>query len=335
LLFVSKAFSINDNQTSPTTNGPVQVSVDLHINKIYNINTVDETYQIDGYLEYSWVDERLKFNDEDSVSRPRIYENDKAKELINTEIWFPAFELINVQGESEIPNLSIEIHPNGKVIYDERFFGTFSTYMNFRDFPFDSQQFIIQIEAFSYNKKQLIFTDPQIFHDKGSNSFSEKWKVQKMKADITEQHYPLENEIDDVYSRAVFEVDAQRLTGYYLWQVLFPLFIIIMASFVLFWIKDFGTQIGIGFTLMLTVVAFNFYSASILPKLPYQTFIETIIIVGYVFIFLGIIAVIVNHRMNGHKDDMGDKKLMRILRYVFPITFFTALIVLFFVFKVT
>ncbi len=45
------------------------------------------------------------------------------------------------------------------------------------------------------------------------------------------------------------------------------------------------TQLEIGFTLMLTVVAFNFYSASILPKLPYQTFIETAIIVGYVFIF--------------------------------------------------
>ena len=335
LLFALKSFSFNENLTPPVSNGPVKVSVDLHINKVYNINTVDETYQIDGYLEYSWVDERLKSVDEDSLQGIRVYENDRAKELFNTKMWFPAFELINVQGESQIPNMSIEIHPNGKIIYDERFFGTFSTYMNFRDFPFDSQQFSIQIESFSYNKRQLVFTNPQIFLEEGSNSFTEKWQIKNMKASITEQLYPQKDSMDDVYSRVVFEIDSKRLTGYYLWQVLFPLFIIIMASFVLFWIKDFGTQIGIGFTLMLTVVAFNFYSASILPKLPYQTFIETIIIVGYVFIFMGIIAVIINHRLNGNKDDSENNKLTKILRYVFPFTFFTALIVLFFLFKVS
>lgn len=56
-----KTLSANQKLISPPANLPVEVSVDLYINKIYNINTVDETYQIDGYLEYSWVDERLKF----------------------------------------------------------------------------------------------------------------------------------------------------------------------------------------------------------------------------------------------------------------------------------
>lgn len=334
LFFNLKSSSENESLIFPPENLPVEITVFLHINKIYNINTVDETYQVDGYLEYSWVDERLKFLDEDSAAGPRIYENDRARELIKTKIWFPAFELINVQGKVETPNMSLEIHPDGRIIYDERFFGTFGTPMNFRNFPFDSQSFNIQIEAFSYSNRQLVFTNPEMFLDDSHDSFNEQWEIRKMTPDITEYTFIEENPENSVYSRAVFEINAKRLTGYYLWQVLFPLFIIIMASFVIFWIKDFGTQIGIGFTLMLTVVAFNFYSASILPKLPYQTLIEVIIIVGYIFIFLGIIAVIINYRIFEKNDKLGNNKLIQILRYLFPLTFFTALIILFWLFKI-
>lgn len=326
------AFSINENQTPPPGYTPLEVIIHLHINKIYNINTVDETYQIDGYLEYSWKDKSIKSSD--SLLKIGIYENDKARELLDTKLWIPAIELINIQGSKETPNISLEILPDGNMVYEERFFGTFGTYMNFRDFPFDSQSFKVIIEPFSYDNEQVVFTNPEIFFAKDNDSFGEKWKIMEMTAEVKNQPYP-ENDTDTLFfSSAVFEINAQRMTGYYLWQVLFPLFIIIMASFVIFWIKDFGTQMGVGFTLMLTVVAFNFYSASILPKLPYQTFIEAIIIVGYVFIFLGIIAVIINYRVYGNGKKSDTNKLIKTLRIIFPLSFFVALFTLFFIYKI-
>jgi len=334
LFFSFSAFPENENLIYPPDNLPVEISVDLYINKIYNINTVDETYQVDGYLEYSWVDERLKRSGADSASGPRLYENDRAREFINTKIWFPTIEIMNVQGEIDKPGISIEIHSDGTIIYDERFFGTFSTYMNFRNFPFDTQNFKVRVEAFSYDNNYLVFTNPTLFFETESNSFVEKWNITGMTAEISAHPYPESNIENPFYSRAEFVISAKRLTGYYLWQVLFPLFIIIMASFVIFWIRDFGTQIGIGFTLMLTVVAFNFYSASILPELPYQTFIETIIIVGYVFIFLGILAVIINYRLYSDKGNETNNILMRVLRYLFPLTFFAAWFILFLLFKI-
>jgi len=332
ILFGINAFSSNEHQTPPPVNTPLEVSVDLHINKIYNINTVDETYQIDGYLEYSWIDERMKSTD--TLSKIRVYENNKVSEILDSKLWIPAFELINIQGSKETPNISLEIYPNGKIVYEERFFGTFSSYMNFRNFPFDSQSFSIQIEAFSYDNRQLVFTKPEMFLEKANDSFSEKWEISEMTARVSDHPYHDNNSETSVYSRAVFEINANRMTGYYLWQVLFPLFIIIMASFVIFWIKDFGTQMGVGFTLMLTVVAFNFYSASILPKLPYQTFIEAIIIVGYVFIFFGIIAVIINYRVYGNDIESDTNKLIKTLRIIFPLTFLAALLILFFIYKI-
>ena len=314
--------AVNSMQPPPDS-VPLLVSVHLHVNKIYNINSIDETYQVDGYLEYNWIDSRLK----DSLTG--VYENAQVDELINTKLWFPAFELINVQGDKEVPNKSVEISSDGNVNYYERFFGTFDTNMDFRKFPFDNQSFKIEIEPFSYDTAELVFTNSDIIMGNLERIFTEEWEIVSEPKVSIKTHEYLEDENKEVYSQAVFEIHVKRLTGYYVWDVLFPIFIIIMASFVIFWIKDFGTQIGIGFTLMLTVVAFNFYSASILPKLPYQTFIETIIFIGYVFIFLGILAVTVNYRIYGNKDKPKYNKLIKIFRYLFPVSFITLLILMF------
>jgi len=326
--------SPHENMTPPPGNKPLEISVHLHINKIYNINTVDETYQIDGYMEYSWFDERMKFGDGDSSAEDMIYENDRAKELIDTKLWVPALEMINIQGSMDRADIVITISPNGKIDYEERFFGIFGSNMNYKSFPFDSQNFNIQIEPFSYDKRHIVFSNIELFPKVANDSIIDTWEITAMNKRVEDYRYPEDNAENEIYSRAVFEIIAKRMTGYYLWQVLFPLFMIIMASFVIFWIRDFGTQIGIGFTLMLTVVAFNFYSASILPKLPYQTFIEAVIIVGYVFIFLGIIAVIVNYRIFGNKKKTDANKLLRTLRYIFPLGFFVTMVLMYFVFHI-
>lgn len=332
ILIQLHAFASNQNVlTPPPGDGPVEIKVTLRVNKVFNINTVDENYQIDGYLVYSWYDERVKFTPIDSNSTSIYFENEHARAKLATEIWAPAFELINVQGNKETPNIMLDINSDGQVVYNERFRAVFSEDMLYYQFPFDTQTFKLEIESFSFDKYQLVFTDPIIYPEiKDSKNLFDKWKPISMNAYVMEKNYEHMKDVvpnHETFSRAVFELKAKRLSGFYIWQVLFPLIIIIMASFVIFWIEDFGTQIGLGFTLMLTVVAFNFYSASILPKLPYNTFIETVIMIGYLFIFLGILAVIVNYRVNVKREEEHKMDLMRYFRYLFPIVYFITMAV--------
>jgi len=329
-----QAFSFNNESITPPPGiGPLEIAVSLHINKIYNVNSVNETYDVDGYLVYTWQDDRLIFKEEDSLTKVLIYENERALELIKSEIWIPAFELINIQGGQETQNLQIRINADGKIVYNLRFFGVFHTEMNFKRFPFDSKIFVIQIESFSYNNKALIFKELDLFPTDSlmDDKLGEDWELISTNTNILSETYAHlnnknPNNDEDTFSRAVFAVHAKRLSGYYLWQVLLPLLVIILASFTVYWIRDFGTQIGIGFTLMLTVVAFNFYSVSILPKLPYNTFIEYVIIVGYIFILLGIIAVTINHNLTGLKNKKYD--LLTIFRYLIPLSYLLIMIVL-------
>jgi hypothetical protein len=334
ILLLSVQSVVGKQQESSTEKEPLEISVNLRINKIYNINSVEETYQIDGYLMYTWKNENAISYLKDSLVNSVIFENDKAREVINSELWIPAFELINVQGSRETPNIRIEIYSDGTIEYEERFFATCSTNMDFTKFPYDTQMYQVEIEAFSYGSGKIVFKNPKLFleHDH-SNYLGEDWEFLNSDAHVITKKYEYMNtninSKKNSYSRVVFEVKAKRLSGYYEWQVLFPLLIIILASFSIFWIKEFGSQIGVGFTLMLTVVAFNFYSASILPKLPYNTFIEYVIIVGYIFIFLGILAVIINHRINGVEDKEDKIPLLKYFRYGFPLVYTIIMIILY------
>lgn len=328
-----KAFNLQDFNVVAPPDSLVNVDVILYINKIYNVDSVDETYQIDGYLEFVWHDDRLSFST-DTLPPLLIFENEKADELMKTDIWVPAFEFNNIQGSQDIQNKQITIYPDGKVMFEERFFGIFHTEMNFKRFPFDSKTFVVEIEPFSHDQDMLRFNNSYLFPAEYFDmnlKLGKDWVLTGTTARLDSTVYQQPAMLasgagPSIFSKVIFEVQADRRYGYYLWQVLFPLFIIILASFTIFWIRDFGTQIGIGFSLMLTVVAFNFYSASILPKLPYNTFIEYVIMVGYIFIFLGIIAATVNHNLS--KRDETGFDFLKVCRRTFPLVYLLIMVVL-------
>ena len=222
---------------------------------------------------------------------------------------------MNIQGRQETQHFQISIAPDGTVTNEERFFGIFHTEMDFRKFPFDYKKFVVEVEPFSYGENTLTFDTISLFPESCAvldSTLGKDWDLMGTMAyegispygelnpsKTDESLYP--------FSQATFEVHAKRISEYYVWQVLFPIILIILASWSIFWICDFGTQIGIGFSLMLTVVAFNFYSASILPRLPYNTFIEYVIMVGYILILIAIVAATINH--NRERKKIGTREI--------------------------
>ncbi|QKX06934.1 gamma-aminobutyric-acid receptor subunit beta [Aquimarina sp. TRL1] len=298
---------------------PVAMDVKIQVNKIYGINTVDETYSVDGYFVASWYNDAF----DKAAQDIRIYENNNADEIIGKLIWIPAFEFINVIGNRNVSNKQIIIHPNGKITYNERFNAVFTTEMNFRKFPFDSQKFVVQLEGFSYDTNTLFFSEvtPELYYTQGE--ITEEWKITDKKAFISAHKYSHLNEKDPIsFSRYNIEITATRSVVYYFWQFIFPLFLIISISWSVFWIKSMSDQLATSFTLMLTLVAFNFNASSILPNLPYRTFIESLITLGYLSIFINLVMIVIGNSILKKKSKASYKNLMRYCRYIFPIAFF-------------
>lgn len=296
---------------------PLVVSVSIHLNKIYDINSVNKTYMIDAYLVLSWHDasvpDWIHRNNETNI----IYENEKFPETIMV----PSFEFINILGNREIINKQLIVNPDNTLIYNERFHGRFTSEMDFHKYPNDKQCFTIQIESFSMEKKDLVFINPQLFPKVLDPSYFEEWKILGKKDYVNEivYHHLSTSKKGEVFSRCNFEIFAQRKIEYYIWKVMLPIGILVVASWLVFWVKDFANQLNISFTLMLTMVTFNFYTSSLLPTLPYNTFIELIIISGYISIFLTLITVIFTYAYS--KNHKATIRINTFFKLFFPLLY--------------
>lgn len=312
---------IEKQNATENNNETIKVVVKIQINKIYGINTADKTYIVDGYLVASWKDVSKK---DTLVSREDlIYENDFADEKIGRDIWIPAFEFVNVVGNREIGNKQIIISESGQVTYNERFNAVFTAPMDFKTFPFDTQNFLIQLEAFSYDEEKLVFLKGPNQHDFFSEGMADEWDIQEKKTYISSKDYSHLSENGEAvfFSRYNQEITAKRKIRYYLWQMIIPLFLIIAISWSVFWIPSLSDQLATNFTLMLTVVAFNFNTSSMLPNLPYSTFIESLVTLGYLSIFVSLIIVIKGSYLKKTRKDFDYKRLMNYCKYIFPISF--------------
>ncbi|WP_064967935.1 hypothetical protein [Tenacibaculum ovolyticum] len=303
-----------------------QVTIELYVNKIYDIETINSTFQVDGYLILKWKASKADIKDINFINGSAIYYDNQIEELKKHFFWMPGIEFMNKLDNVIIDNKVLTIREDGFVVSRRRFNCHFHSKMNLITFPFDTQFFEINFESFLYKKDELIFINPDLFYDKSFSGIDPEWKIKDQYAKIKVMKYKGgffegTNNKEDMYSRASFVIKFKRKAGYYLWQVLFPLFLIVFSSWVIFWIKSYTDQLNIGFTLLLTVVAFNFFSNSLLPKLPYNTFLESVIILSYISITSSIILLV-------YRKTVKKKKLLIYFKLGFPLVFITAIIVL-------
>ena len=207
------------------------------------------------------------------------------------------------------------IKRNGDVSVIEHFAGTFTSDMDFRKYPFDRQEFKVIIESFSYDETEMEFVSKAAAYQKEQVENPE-WDFSDPNGAAVRHKY---KEWPKAYSSYTFRIEADRKYGYFIWQFFFPLAMIVVASWIVFWISDFGNQLGTAFTLLLTVVAFNFYASTLLPRLPYNTFIEIAIISGYVTIFLTLLIIVLQHQLVQRGRDISAARLNMASRLLFPV----------------
>ncbi len=217
------------------------------------------------------------------------YFNDQADELLAKEIWWPVPEFTNLIGNREIVNNEVYIKRNGDVSVYEHFVGTFTSDMDFRKYPFDTQEFKIVIESFTYDENKLKFMSKLAAYQREQVDNPE-WTFADAKGAVVPHKYEAWPE---TYSSYMFSIEADRKHGYFIWQFFFPLAMI--------------------------VVAFNFYASPLLPRLPYNTFIETMIISGYVTIFLTVLIIVLHHQLLQRGREATAARVNMASRLLFPV----------------
>ncbi|KAG1674383.1 Glycine receptor subunit alpha-3 [Nymphon striatum] len=255
-----------DRRATPTNHLdiPTTVMCELYLRSIGSINPATMDYQVDLYLRQRWVDERLI---QLSLSEPLDLNDPKlVKRLWKPEVFFANAKEADFQYVT-VPNVLVRINPNGEILYMLRLKLTFSCMMNLQKYPLDTQICHMEIGSFSKTTSELNLK----WYDKipvklYENLTLPQFEISKTKTSNCQQSFQIGE-----YSCLKAEFHLTRNIGYHLVQNYLPTTLIVVISWVSFWldVDAIPARITLGVTTLLTISSKGSSIQSNIPPVSY------------------------------------------------------------------
>ncbi|XP_066535846.1 glycine receptor subunit alpha-3 [Hoplias malabaricus] len=289
-----------DARIRPNFKGPpVNVTCNIFINSFGSIAETTMDYRVNIFLRQQWNDPRLAYSEypDDSL--------DLDPSMLDS-IWKPDLFFANEKGahfhEVTTDNKLLRIFKNGNVLYSIRLTLTLSCPMDLKNFPMDVQTCIMQLESFGYTMNDLIF------------EWQENGPVQVADG-LTLPQFILKEESDRRYCTKHYNTGKftcievrfhlERQMGYYLIQMYIPSLLIVILSWVSFWINMDAApaRVALGITTVLTMTTQSSGSRTSLPKVSYVKAIDIWMAVCLLFVFSALLEyAAVNFVSRQHKE---------------------------------
>jgi hypothetical protein len=265
---------------------PVRVEVSTELAEVSQIEDHEEKFDIEFFLYLSWRDPRLAFDAQAEGRDKRLVPVDK--------IWTPQPQLMDDLEADVESSGTAHVRPDGTVLYRLYYRGSIASNFDLHEFPFDQHTLAVGVEATSGEADEVVFHAGETSIREGSRILPHGWNLLGVFAEEVAMPYPRLNE---KYSRHVLRIDVKRDAHYYWWAIVLPLLPIVVTSWSVFWMepKEFSSQVGVGVTAMLTVVAYRITIDSSLPPLNYMTRMDYFLLVCQVFVFASFLMSVVVH----------------------------------------
>ena len=286
---------------------PTQVSVGLRLIDVTEIKDTSQTITADLFFSKTWVDPRLT--------------GLEGCQFSSGEVWTPQIGIGNSGRLFTRLRKEVEIHESGLVRYVQRYRGPLVFRYDAHRFPFDHQNIVITLGSIEYSQKDVtIIIDKNITGRNAAEFNVPDWTISQVQANVDPQYLDVFNSYHSAFN---FSISAKRKSGYYIWKVIVPLMLIVFMSWTVFWIdpSNLGPQIGMSATSMLTLIAFQFAMANILPKLSYYTVLDKFIAGSTILVFLALIESVTTSWLSSHQKKDTALLMDRLCRWAFPVAF--------------
>ena len=265
---------------------PQIVDVRLRIDQITDVNQIAENFSIVANLTFDWQDAALAFSPDTCNCQQQVFRTDR---LINDYFnkngineW-PAVVIFNQQGGRSAQSQVLVVNSDGSATYFERFTATLQAPdFNFRQFPFDVQQFYVRLQSLYENDTYILRPDVA-GSGFGEQLGEEEWIFSNDA--FTAEQLTVSNR-----SQAVFGFTTYRHLSFYIFRIFIPVLLIIMISWIAFFLRDYGRRIEVASGNLLLFIAYNFTIANDLPRIGYLTFTDVVII--STFVITGLVVII-------------------------------------------
>jgi len=280
------------------------VEVRVYLIDIEQIDTVSQSFTANLTLAFRWKDPSLAHTGPGPISMPL------------DDIWFPRVQLLNQQRlVSTLPRVA-EIHPDGEVVQRQRFWCSFSQPLDLQAFPFDSQRLQVNLANVGIGQ-ELVNLIPSPGSGISSNLTIPDWDVTGW--ELVARDLTLDDESNSLKGM-VLSVDVKRDRAFFKYKVIFPLVLIVMMSWMVFWIDPalVASQISLSVTAMLTMIAYRFALAGMMPRLGFLTVLDHFVLASTIIVFLSMAEVIYTAYLSTSDQLEKARRMDRAARWIAP-----------------
>lgn len=332
LAFAATAAEASDRRGPPLADGPVVVDVGFYLSGITSVSEEDETIEFAGVLTLRWHDPRQAFDpDQAGQSSTTFQGNFQFNEVFNG--WWPQIVLKNEAGKYERQGVMLHVDSTGDMTYIEEIDAIAETRLKLRRFPFDRQDFYAIFEVLGYDRDRVVLrVDPTTtgaWEDDEEWIRVPQWHSPTIATSIREYDRAYGGTPSAAFSAFVFGIGMERDPGYLIRLVIFPLTILVILSWSVFWMSrsSLGDRMDLSFIGILSIVAYQITISELMPRIAYSTILSAYFIIS----FLMMAASVVVNLVIGRIDESGNFKLGDLVdrrcRIAFPVMYVLVILI--------
>ncbi|XP_048350470.1 gamma-aminobutyric acid receptor subunit rho-2-like isoform X1 [Sphaerodactylus townsendi] len=277
----------HDFSMRPAFGGPpIPVGVDVQVESLDSISEVDMDFTMTLYLRHYWKDERLSFPSH--TNKSMTFDGRLVKKIWVPDVFFVHSKRSFIH-DTTTDNIMLRVFPDGHVLYSMRITVTAMCNMDFSRFPLDSQTCSLELESYAYTDEDLM-----LYWKNGNESLKTDEKISLSQFLIQKFHTTSRLAFYSStgwYNRLYISFTLRRHIFFFLLQTYFPATLMVMLSWVSFWIdrRAVPARVSLGITTVLTMSTIITGVNASMPRVSYIKAVDIYLWVSFVFVFLSVI----------------------------------------------
>ena len=213
----------------------------------------------------------------------------------------------------------VAVDAEGHVSYDQRYFGEVSNRSDLSEFPLDRRSLAVELATIDYTEDDVALSVNAERTGQVKDLSVANWDVGEQRFEL--RPFSLLQHV--TFAGAVIAYDAKRLSGYYVWNAIVPLVLIVFMSWTVFWVNPahLGAQLGLAATSMLSLIAYRFSLGNVLPPVSYFTRMDAFLTAASVLVFLALVEAVGTSTIADRGNPSLADRIDATARWSFPMLF--------------
>lgn len=307
---------------------PIEVAVGVKLLQIVNVEQADEFFTAVGSLRMDWTDPRNAFSPDSCKCREKFFSQTNFDEFLDqVDDRWPEFSFANQQGNRWMQNRAVVLRADGSATYFELFTTNFQVDFDFRRFPFDVQTFLIRVDQL-LPSRYYEFTELPGYSEISTEHGEDEFILTNFQTgtSLIQANTGTEN------SRFSFTFEAPRHLEYYLLQVFTPILLIVVISWVTFFLRDYTRRIEAAAANVLLFIAFSFSLTENYPRLGYLTFLDAMMATVFTINTAVVVYNVYLKQLESRGKVERAEKIDHVMDWVYPVMYLVAGTVLYAIF---